>query len=154
MVTVRSFLAIIAIKIFYVHQMDVHNVFLHGDLEEELESTQGIFMCQRKDVLDIIYETGLLGAKPADFPMEQHHKLGLANGRVLKDVKSYRRLIRRLIYLSVTRPDLGYFVHILSKFIQEPRIEHWEAVLRVASCPTIRRSLSGWFVMLGGSPIS
>jgi len=29
------------------------------------------------------------------------------------------------------RPDLAYSVHILSQFMQEPHIEHWEAALKV-----------------------
>lgn len=296
MVTVRIFLAIAAVKNWEVHQMDVHNAFLHGDLSEEVymkvppgfkntnpnmvcrlkkslyglkqaprcwfaklstalknygfvqsysdyslfglcrERTQinvlvyvddliiagndkvalttfkdylgrcfrmkdlgvlkyflglevarnqeGIFLCQRKYTLEIISETGLLGAKPAAFPMEQNHNLALAKGEFLADPAPYRRLVGRLIYLSVTRPDLAYSVHILSQFMQQPREDHWEAALRVvrylkkspgqgillradsdlslegwcdsdwASCPLTRRSLTGWFVLLGCSPVS
>ncbi|XP_026440307.1 uncharacterized protein LOC113339215, partial [Papaver somniferum] len=129
-------------------------------------------------------ETGLLGAKPAEFPMETNHRLALAQGDLFDDVEKYRRLIGRLIYLAVTRPDLTYSVHTLSLFMQKPRIEHWEAALRVvrylkknhgqgillrsdstlslqgwcdsdwASCPLTRRSLTGWFVCLGNSPVS
>nr|KYP49195.1 hypothetical protein KK1_029130 [Cajanus cajan] len=45
----------------------------------------GIFLCQRKYALDIISEVGLLGAKPAGFPMDQHHQLPLAKGTLLPD---------------------------------------------------------------------
>ncbi|RVW29739.1 Retrovirus-related Pol polyprotein from transposon RE2 [Vitis vinifera] len=151
---------------------------------EVARSSAGLFLCQRKYTLDIVSEAGLLGAKLCGFPIEQNHRLGLANGELLSNPESYRRLVGRLIYLAVTRPDLAYSVHILSQFMQEPRIEHWEAALRVvrylkgtlgqgillradsdlslqgwydsdwAACPVTRRSLSGWLVFLRQSPIS
>ena len=144
----------------------------------------GFVLCQRKYALDIISETGLLGARPAAVPLEQNHRLALSTSNELDDPELYRRLVGRLIYLCFTRPDLSYSVHVLSQFMQKPRIEHWDAALRVvrylkrnpgqgillssscdlalhgwcdadwAGCPLTRRSLTGWVVFLGHSPIS
>lgn len=94
-------------------------------------SPVGFFLYQRKYTLDIVTETGLLGAKLSGLPLEQNHKLSLAKGTVLADSEAYQRLVGRLIYVSVTRPNLSYSVHILSQFMQVRRIEHWEAALRV-----------------------
>lgn len=151
---------------------------------EVARNPSGLFLCQRKNTLDIVTETGLLGSKPSAFPIQQNHQLELATGAHLFDPEPYRRLVGRLIYLAVTRPDPAYSVHILSQFMQCPRVEHWEATLREvrylkgtpgqgillksatnllltgwcdsdwAACPITRRSLSGWIVYLGGSPIS
>ena len=98
---------------------------------EVTSSASGLFLCQRKYTLDIIAEVGLLGAKPCAFPIQQNHRLAHDNGPLLADVAAYRRLVGRLIYLVVTRPDLAYVVHILSQFMQEPRQAHWEVALCV-----------------------
>ena len=151
---------------------------------EVARNSEGIFLCQRKYTLDIIAETGLLGSRPVGFPMEQNHTLALAKGPLLADPERYRRLVGRLIYLTSTRPDLVYTVHILAQFMQHPRQDHWDAALRTvrylkgcpgqvillrpdcelsltgwcdsdwATCPLTRRSLTGWIVFLGSSPIS
>ena len=92
---------------------------------------QGLFLCQRKYAPEIIDECGLLGANPAEFPIEENHKLALADGRLLEDATRYRWLAGRSIYLTITRPDLVYAVHMLSQFMQAPSEEHMEAAHRV-----------------------
>jgi len=141
-------------------------------------------LCQRKYALEIIEECGLLGAKPVEFPLEINHKLALASGPSLEDATSYRRLIGRLIYLTITLLELCYAVHILPQFMHEPREQHMEAakwVIRYlegvprqgllltgdsdlqiyaycdadwGTCPLTRRSLSGYYLTIGGSPAS
>ncbi|CAL8149434.1 unnamed protein product [Prunus armeniaca] len=51
-----------------------------GDLKYFLKievamSKTGIFMCQRKYVMDLLTETEMLGCKPADTYIEMNHKL-------------------------------------------------------------------------------
>ncbi|CAH9142456.1 unnamed protein product [Cuscuta epithymum] len=168
-------------KCFHMKDLGILKYFLGIEVAR---STDGLFLCQRKYTLDIISEAGLLGAKPVAFPIEQNHGLALSQSALLADPESYRRLVGRLIYLSFTRPDLAYVVHILSQFMQAPRQDHWMAALRVvrylkgspgqgilfssicdltltgwcdsdwASCPLTRRSLTGWIIFLGYSPIS
>jgi len=165
------------------HMKDLGSLKYFLGIEVARNST-GLFLCQRKYALDIISEVGMLGVKLVVFPLDQNHHLPLADGPPLSDPDHYRRLVGRLIYLSVTRSELSYCVHMLTQFMQHPRQEHWEAALRIvrylkgnpgqgillradcdlqlyawcdsdwASCPLTRRSITGWFVLIGNSPIS
>ena len=81
-------------------------------------SRQGIFLCQRKYTLDILSDSGMTGSRPSNFPMEQHLRLRPADGTPLPDSTIYRRLVGRLLYLTITRPDIQYPVNKLSQFMQ------------------------------------
>lgn len=166
---------------FHMKDLGVSKYFLGIEVAR---NSLGIYLCQHKYALDIITETDLLGARPISHPIEQNHKLALATGDPLPDPLKYRRLVGRLIYLGVTRPDISYVIHTLSQFMHSPKMEHWEAAVRVvrylkgtpgqgiflradsdlkliawcdadhSGCPLTCRSLTAWFIQLGGSPIS
>lgn len=71
-----------------------------------------LFPNQWKYTLDIFYGCGILGSQPFAFPMEQQHKLSDAFGLPLSDLETYYRLVRCLIHLTITRPNMCYSVHI------------------------------------------
>jgi hypothetical protein len=73
--------------------------------------------------LEILKDSGLLASKPVKFPMEQNLKL-LKDEGVLSDSTSYRRLVGRLLYLTITRPDFAFSVQLLSQFMDNPQQLH------------------------------
>ena len=64
-------------------------------------SKHGIFLSQRKYVLDLLAETGMLGCKPMDTPIEQNHKNFHCVDATSADRGRYQRLVGKLIYLSL-----------------------------------------------------
>jgi hypothetical protein len=98
---------------------------------EVARSNQGIFLSQRKYILDLLSEVGLLESKPVDTPIIQNHKLGIYPDQRLADKGKYQRLVGKLIYLSHTRPDIAYAVGVVSQFMHCPSEEHMEAVTRI-----------------------
>jgi hypothetical protein len=69
--------------------------------------------------------------------MEPNLKLSRDNGDLVADPTMYRRLVGRLIYLTITRPDLAYSVQILNQFMDKPRQSHlaMDAAYRVLRYP-------------------
>lgn len=117
--------------------------------------------------------------------MDQHHDLlATTDSPLLQDVTAYRRLVGRLIYLTISRPDLAYPVHVLAQYMTAPRSSHWHAVLKLVrylfltptqgllyafnanpvltafcdadwgSCKLTRLSLTGYCVTFSGTLVS
>ncbi|VVA32943.1 PREDICTED: Retrovirus-related Pol poly from transposon, partial [Prunus dulcis] len=68
-----------------------------GDLKyflgiEVSRSPKGLYLSQRKYALDILKDSGLIGARPTFFPMEQNLKLNNEDGELLHNPETYRRL--------------------------------------------------------------
>ncbi|RVW16870.1 Retrovirus-related Pol polyprotein from transposon RE1 [Vitis vinifera] len=116
---------------------------------EVARSAKGIVLSQRKYALDVLKDSGFSGSKPVGFPMESSLKLTTNDSSpLLSDPASYRRLIGRLLYLTITRPDLAYAVQALSQFMSNPHSTHLQAVERVL------RYIKATPVFIGDSLIS
>ncbi|XP_022867073.1 uncharacterized protein LOC111386827 [Olea europaea var. sylvestris] len=179
-------LAVVVVNNWYLHQLDVNNALLHGDLHEEVymdisqvyysqdpslvcelnkslyglkqasrynnlhefhfikhflhdkfadkylgelhyilglevaSSRNGISLCIRKYGLDVVKDSCFFSCKPVAFPMESNLKLKSEDADHLSDPSIYRRLIGRLIYLTITRADFAYFVQVHSQFMSSP----------------------------------
>ncbi|TYK11673.1 putative mitochondrial protein [Cucumis melo var. makuwa] len=171
--SIRLFLSMAATHHWYLHQLDIKNAFLHGDLQEKvyMEQPPGKFsqalvrfgmqkstydhsvFYRRSDngiVLLVVYVDdivitendlsgisspktfiqGKLRAKPSGTPMMPNQQL-VKEGKLCKDPERYRRLVGKLNYLTVTRPDIAYSVSVVSQFMSFPTVDHWAVVEQI-----------------------
>jgi hypothetical protein len=93
-------------------------------------SHKGLFFNQRKYVLDLLKDVEMMDAKPASTPLDS--KLQLAkNSEPLQSINHYQHLVGKLIYLTITRPDIAYAVSLVSQFMHAPTILHLSIVKRI-----------------------
>lgn len=107
--------------------------------------------------------------------MDTHVKLLSTSGEPLTQPETYQRLIGKLIYLTLTRSDIAYIMHVLSQFMHSPTSVHHlagsldQGILLAsksaaklqayydsdwAGCPNTGRSTTGFCILLGHSPIA
>ena len=72
-----------------------------------------------------------MGAKPLETPMDLSVKLCVDQGELLSSSDNYRRLVRKLNYLTITRPNISFVVSVISQFMFAPRSTHMEATLKI-----------------------
>lgn len=165
---------------FHMNDLGELRYFLGLEVER---TSAGFFVSQHKYLVDILREFNMQSSTPLKIPVDIHLRLTKEMGNPLTDPHPYQRL-SKLIYLTVTRPDIVFTVHILTQFMQHPCQAHMEAALHLlrylvgtpnqgillasnsaaqlhaysdsdwATCPMTRRSTTGFCVLLGNSPIS
>lgn len=98
---------------------------------EIARSKKGIYISQRKYVLDLLKETGMLGCRPSDTPIQTYKIDDEADLGKVVDIGRYQRIVGKLIYLSHTRPDIAYAVSVVSQHSHDPKQKHLNEVYRL-----------------------
>ncbi|GJU43199.1 homogeneously-staining region [Tanacetum coccineum] len=77
-------------------------------------------MTQRKYTLDLLKLASVLDTKPCATPIEPNTKLNLTDGTLLSDPNLYRTLVGKLIYLTITRPNISFTAQSLRQVLFFP----------------------------------
>lgn len=147
-------------------------------------SSSGIILCQHKFAKDLIAASGFDVSQYTSTPLPVHLKLSSTEGDFISQPELYRTLVGKLNYLTNSRPDLSYTVQVLSQYMHAPRTTHLAALQHTlrylagtlsqgillnasdkltlqafsdadwASCADTRRSVTGYILLFGSSPVS
>ena len=99
---------------------------------EVARSKRGISVCKSKYTLGLLEDTGLLASKPSLIHVDLNAKLCMHSTEpLLEDQAAYRRLVRHLMYLTITRPDINFAANKLGQFTSAPKKSHHQAALNV-----------------------
>ena len=121
---------------------------------ERNTSNKHIFIHQSKLISSVISQVQLLDASPVPVPMDPYSKLSISDcpadaaQKLAMTQFPYRSVIGSLLYLSLcTRPDISSAVNILSRYVSNPGMLHWQAVkflvrylLGTSSCSFLKLS--------------
>lgn len=103
-------------------------------------SNKGILVNQRKYTLEIISLLGLGSTKPSWTPLEANMRLtthelddltGKTDDEFLENKEQYQSLIKKMLYLTLTRLGIAFSIQTLNQFLYQPKRSHWEAAIRV-----------------------
>lgn len=119
-----------AVMSSHFHMKDLGPVSYFLGLEVD-KSEAWFFVSQRKYTLDMIREFGMSTATHLKLPMDTHVHLTPDKGETLSDPQPYQKLLGKLIYLTITRPDLAFPVHTLAQYMQHPTNVHMQATKRI-----------------------
>ena len=98
---------------------------------EVSSSANGYYLTQAKYTSDLISRASITDSKIVDTPIEYNCRFNSHDGESLYDATLYKQLVGILIYLTITRPDNSYAVHVVSQFMVAPRSPHYAVVLKI-----------------------
>jgi hypothetical protein len=97
-------------------------------------TSEGLFLSQEKYIQDLLDRASLTDHRTVETLMELNVHLVATDGEPLKDPTRYHYIVGSLVYLGVTRPDILYYVYILSQFVSASTQIHYS---HLSSCPPL-----------------
>uniref|UniRef100_A0A453AK77 Reverse transcriptase Ty1/copia-type domain-containing protein n=1 Tax=Aegilops tauschii subsp. strangulata TaxID=200361 RepID=A0A453AK77_AEGTS len=112
-------------KLFKMTDLGLLSYYLGIEVQQKPE---GIIICQEAYAKKVLESCGMKDCNPSHVPMKPRLRLSKKSEAPAVDATEYRSVVRKLRYLTNTRPDLAYSVGIVSRFMEAPTTEHWAAV--------------------------
>ncbi|XP_014499939.1 uncharacterized protein LOC106760988 [Vigna radiata var. radiata] len=91
----------------------------------------GMLMHQSRYVLDMLNRFNMSDCNSAITPAEVGIRLEKDPEEDVVDPTEYRRMVGSLRYLCNTRPDISFSVGLVSRYMQNPRLSHLNAIKRI-----------------------
>ncbi|XP_066380227.1 uncharacterized mitochondrial protein AtMg00810-like [Miscanthus floridulus] len=113
---------------FRMSDLGAHSYYLGIEVrqgKEELTLGQSAYASK------LLERSGMTECKPCVTPMEEQLKLMKASTAVKVDATRYQSIIGGLCYLVHTRPNIAFTVGYVSRFMEDPREDHWATVKRL-----------------------
>ena len=95
------------------------------------QQKEGIFVSQEKYARNIVKNFGLNSKKHASTPMSSSTKLNVDSSGVEVSPTLYRSIIRSLLYLKASRPDIAFSVGVCARYQANPKESHLTAIKRI-----------------------
>ncbi|KAG6619107.1 Integrase catalytic core protein [Phytophthora cinnamomi] len=99
---------------------------------EVVDNADGsVTLSQARYINDILERFGMQDCKPAASPVDISMKLVSSDAMTKLDAP-FREAVGALMHLMTsTRPDIAFAVGYVSRFMENPQVEHWIAVKRI-----------------------
>ena len=109
------------------------------------QTKDGIFINQAKYIKKIIKKFGMELSKEISTPMSPTYRLDKDEDGINVDQMLYQGIIRLLLYLIASRPDILFSICVCARFQSNPKESHMLAAKRIIRYLKGTSNLSLWY---------